>query len=402
MRTSDRSQGRAMRPESRARPSVPAFGARLCSATLWGGVLGAMALGCLVVGGCGREAPPPEGRSAVPVEVLVVTPDSLSETTVLTGLLKAYRSVDIVSEVSGGITSIRRDLGDRVSGGEILATVDKKVPRETLNQAEAALMAARAGYEVARVDFQRDSTLHTTGASSPSIYEKSRLAMTAAQADLRSARAGRELAARHLEDTDIRAPFDGYVSRRACEIGGYVAPGVAVFRVVDIDSLRLRLGVSQADVARLRPGANVHISIDALGGRSFSGRVRAISPEADEMTRTFAVDVVLANPAGQPLRDGLVVRATLALDTRRNVLAVPREAVLRQSGGGFVFVVEDSVAHRREVRLGPMINDHYVVEGGLIPGDHVVSVGAQNLRDGSRVQVETVHTRRSWRREHTS
>jgi membrane fusion protein (multidrug efflux system) len=354
---------------------------------LWG----LMVLSIFFVGGCSRSAPPPEEQTVVPVEVTVLAPRSLSETAVLTGVLEASRAVDVVSEVSGEVISIRKDLGDGVSRADILASVDKKIPRENLNQADAMLMAADAAYKVAQVDFQRDSTLFADGTSSQAIYEKSRLALTAAEAELLSARASRELAARRLADTDIRAPFAGYISRRDCEIGSYVAPGMPTFRVVDIDSLRLRLGVSQANLTRLKPGMTVRITAEALGDRVFEGRIRAVSPEADEMTRTFTVEVILANPEGNPLRDGLVVRATLVLDTHSDVLAVPREAILRQGAGAYVFVVEDSLAARRNIRLGALIDNHYVVDDGLVLGDHVVTVGMQNLRDGIRVLVESLH-----------
>jgi RND family efflux transporter MFP subunit len=339
--------------------------------------------------GCGKSDSAEGELSATPVEVQIVAPESLSETSVLTGVLEAYRAVAVVCEVSGEIVSVRKDLGDHVSKGEILASVDKKVPRENLNQAEAALMAAKAAQEVARVDFSRDSTLFADGTISKAVFARSSLALTAAEAEFLAARAGRELAARQLANTEIRAPFSGDVSWRFAEIGGYVAPGMPAFRIVNIDSLRLRLGVSQSNMPRLRPGMEVRITSDALQNRVFDGHVRAVSPEADEMTRTFPVDVVLPNPKGHPLKDGLVVRASLVLDRHDGILAVPREAVLRQGELAFVFVIEDSLARRRDIHLGTLINNHYVVERGLAPGDQLVMVGMQNLRDGMPVFVET-------------
>ncbi len=358
-------------------------GSRRGPALLWVGL--AMIAG---VSGCGRSAPQAEDREAVPVEVAVMVPASVSETTVLTGILEGYRAVDVVSEVSGEVIAIRKDLGDRVDSGEILASVDKKVARESLNQAEAAVMAAEAGYELSRVDFQRDSTLFFDGTSSEAAYQRGRMAMTAARAELRSARAGAELAERWLVETDIRSPFAGIVSRRDCERGSFVSPGLPVYRVVDIDSLRLRLGVSQSEVARVHPGMKTRITVEALGHRVFEGRVRAVSPEADERTRTFTVEVVLANPAGHPLKDGMVVRVKLVLNTFDGAIRVPREAVLRNGDGGYVFVVADSIARRRNLELGALIDNGYLITGGLSPGDRVVTVGMQNLRDGFPVSLD--------------
>jgi RND family efflux transporter MFP subunit len=352
--------------------------------------------------GCQRAAPPPEEHAAVPVEVIVMIPDSLSATAVLSGVLKAFRAVDIVCEVSGEVIARHADVGDYVARNALLAQVDKLVPRENLNQAMGALLAAEARHEIARNDYVRDSTLHLSGDISASAHDNSRLAYAAARAELMSARAARELAARQLAETDIRTPFAGHVSRRYCDVGTYVSLGMPAFRVVDTDSLRLHLGVSQRNVVRLVPGSEVLITVDALGERTLRGRIRAISPEADELTRTFTVEVILANLTDHALRDGLVVRATLILDARRDVLAAPREAVLFEGGEGFVYVIDDSLASRRAVRLGSLIDGYYVVEAGLQAGDRLVVVGVQNLRDGVPIVIETVYTRATWQQEQAS
>ena len=251
-------------------------------------------------------------------------------------------------------------------------------------------MAAEARYVLARQDFVRDSTLHANGDVAQAAYDVGLMALRSASADLKAARATRELAAHDLQEGDIRTPFSGVVSRRLCDIGTYVSPGMPLFRIVNIDSLRLLLNVSQTDISRLSLGTEVEISVEGLGVQVFRGRVRSIAPEADEATRTFPVEVMLANPEGRPLRDGLVVRTKLVLGEREGAIAIPREAVLRRSGSDFVFVVKDSVAHRRAIDLGPLIEDRYVVEGGLDSGELVVSAGMQNLDDGSQVIVETI------------
>jgi len=346
--------------------------------------------------GCQQETSYQEAPTAVPVEVLELTRESLRETTELTGVLEAYRAVDVVSEMAGETRAILHDVGDRVAKDDVLARLDKQVPRENLNQAEAALLAAGARYELAFNDFQRDSTLWAGGDIAAAMYDNSRLVCQAARAEQQSAQAARQLAARDLAETDIRAPFAGYVSRRYNELGGFVSPGMPVYRIVDIDSLKLPLGVSQQNVPRLQRNQPVTVVADALAGREFSGRVRSISPEADEMTRTFRVEVILANPTDHPLRDGLVVSAALALAgptgateiAEGQVLAVPREAVLYRGGEGFVFVVSGTEARRRTVGVGPLIDNRLVITRGLAAGERVVVVGMRNLRDGSVVRIE--------------
>jgi len=338
--------------------------------------------------GCGEEEPVREESKAVPVEVTLLSTESITESITLTGILEAVRAVDIVSVVSGKVERIAAAVGDRVKKGALLVSLQKVVSRENLRRAEAALLAAEAGWEIARDDFGRDSTLHSSGDIADAAFEGSRAARTAAKAERMSAAAARELAARTLRETEIRAPFAGIVSRRLCEIGAYITPGMPVYRLVDIDSLRLRLGVAQSDIGRVVPGTEVTIRVDALGGRVFRAPIRSVAPESDERTHTFPAEVVFANPDGHPLRDGLVVRATIEYGRHVGVITVPREAILRDGDGEYVFVVIDGAAVRRGVRPGPMIDGRTVVETGLEPGDRLVTVGARNLDDGDRVTVE--------------
>jgi RND family efflux transporter MFP subunit len=353
---------------------------------------GVTALACLCGAGCSRPADQEEASRAIPVEVLVMAREDLRDAVVLTGILDAYRAVDVVSEVSGTIEALHRDVGARVASGARLATIDQDVPRESLRQAEAACTAARARHRVAHQDYQRDSTLFAARDIAEATFELSRMNWVAARAEMKSAQAAEALAARRLRDTEIRGPFAGYVARRYAELGQFVAVATPLFRLVDIDSLRLVLGVSQQGVSRVAPGMPVAIEADALPDRVFRGHVRSVSPEADEITRTFAVEVILANPAGHPLKDGMVVRGTLVLEQLSGVLAAAREAVLRQGDELFVFVIADSIAERRAVSTGRMIGGRHVILEGLRPGERLVCVGQENLREGSRVEIEAEHT----------
>jgi membrane fusion protein (multidrug efflux system) len=350
------------------------------------------ALACLCAAGCSRQADQEEAARAIPVEVVVTAREDLNDVVVLTGILDAYRAVDLVSEVSGTIEALHEDVGAQVGSRALLATIDQDIPRESLRQAEAACMAARARHRVAHQDYQRDSTLFAGRDIAEAAFELSRMNWVAARAELKSTEAAEALAARRLRDTEIRAPFAGYLARRQAELGQFVSVATPLFRLVDIDSLRLVLGVSQQSVSRVGRGMPVTIEADALPGRIFRGHVRSVSPEADEVTRTFSVEVILANPAGHPLKDGMIVRGTLVLEHLSGVLAAAREVVLRQGDELFVYVIVDDIAERRAVRTGRMIGGRHVISEGLRPGERLVCVGQENLREGSRVEIEAEHT----------
>lgn len=218
------------------------------------------------------------------------------------------------------------------------------------------------------------------------------MAYTAALAELKAARASRELAGRTLREADIRAPFAGVVSRRHVDVGAYLGPGMPAFRVVDVDSLRLVVNVAQHHVGRLTVGGSVWITVESMPGQRLAGTIRSIAPEADAMTRTFPVEVMVANPPGAPLRSGLIARVALVLGLRGESISVPREAVIRRTGANYVFVVTDSTAHQRLVTVGALIGNSYVIERGVNAGDLVVTAGVQNLHDGVPVVVEHTET----------
>lgn len=359
----------------------------------WAESLMVLLISILLITGCRPPVTESESTGAIPVEVIEVKEERLEESTILVGVLEAFRSVDIVPEVSGKIEAIYHDVGAAVSTGTILAILDDTIYEETLNQAKASLLAAEARFELARDDFRRDSTLIASGDIAEVVYDASRMSYTSARAELNAARAARELSAYNCRETEIRAPFTGIVTRRFGDVGAYVNPGIPLFRIVDIDSLRLILSVAQKHVVNLAPGNTVSMIVEALGDRSFTGKIRSISPEADEATRTFPVEVVLDNPEGNPLRAGMVVRATLVLGVRDQSVAVPRESIISRTGGDFVFVVEDTIAVRRSVILGPMIEDRYVIESGVESGDLLVTVGMQNLTDSVSVILESAGSR---------
>ena len=363
---------------------------RAGAAVAGGAVLrpGVMLLACALLLAAGCEKPAEEMPEAPPVSVgtMRLARETLSESYNLTGILRAYREVDIVAEVSGSPERVLHDVGDEVPRGAVLAVLEKEVPQASLRQAEAALLAAEARARVAAADFRRDSTLHAAGDIAAAVFEASRMAAQTARADYLASQATRDLAARELRETEIRAPLGGRVARRMIDEGGFVTRGTPVFRIVDLDSLKLSLSVSQRDVARIEIGDPVWID---TGLATVQGRIRRIAPEADAVSRTFPVEVVLPNTPAHDLRAGMVVRATLQLSEYPDVLAVPKDAVLTEGGAPYVFVVvHDTLAVRRPVVPGSLIDDRVIIEAGLAPGERIIHVGLTSLRDSTRIHID--------------
>lgn len=254
---------------------------------------------------------------------------------------------------------------------------------ETLAQqlaaADAARSTARANLETAR------ATLQAAEANRRQV-DLRRQDVAQVRAAVEQARAAVALAELQLANTTIRAPMDGVVVQRRVEPGAWTGPGVPLLVLADLDQVKVALEVSEREIARVRPGQPVSVTVDALPGRVFRGRVVRRSELASPRTRTFTVEVGLPNP-DSALRPGMFGRGAIAVATAPAAVVVPQEAVIPRSGAPFVWVVEAGRARRRPVRLG-------LRQGGLVqvvgvrPGEAVVVLGQDRLQDGVPVSVQ--------------
>ncbi len=427
--------------------------------------------------GCARPAPsqPPRPESVV-VEVKAVQRRTLQETLEPAGSVQATATAHVVAKVPGRVVSVGVDEGDRVRAGQVVVQLDPSDLQAQVQQAQAAVEAARARWEQARVaaqlaadtarhqvaqaqaaveaaraqaasaqaqvqaassararaeaDLQRAQQLFREGALPAQQVDAARAAAEAAraqeeaahaqwqaaqeqlrvaqaalqlartasqqvpirqrdveqaQAAFRQAEAALRWAQLQLEQTALRAPLSGVVLERRIQPGEYAAPGVPLLVVAELDTVRVHLAVSETQVAALRVGQPVPVTVDALPGRVFPGRVEGWSPAADARTRSFLVKVRVPNPDGS-LRPGMFARGRIAVRSRVDVPAVPVDALVYEAARAFVFVVDSGVARRRPVTVG-LASDGWAEVRGLAPGTPVVVSGQTLLRDGDRVTV---------------
>lgn len=179
---------------------------------------------------------------------------------------------------------------------------------------------------------------------------------------------------------DIRSPFTGTVIERAATEGAYVDTGATLYRVADLSTVWVQLDAYETDLATLREGQAVTLTVDALPGRTFAGRVAFIDPTLDPQRRTARVRVAVGNPDGA-LRPGMFATATVAAAVDDEApLVVPASAPLFTGRRSVVYVEQPEGEHvtyvPRTVRLGPRLGDVYPVVSGLMDGEHVVTRGA--------------------------
>jgi multidrug efflux pump subunit AcrA (membrane-fusion protein) len=384
----------------------------------------------------------PVEKPAVPVTAVRLGPRDFVAAGEYTARLSAVSDVTVTARVGGTVEEDLISEGEEVRKDQPLYRVEDDSYRFATDQAEAALDLARQNHrktqnisrpelihrlealvvqresslKKAESDAARYAELHREGAIPLSRKEESDLALTAAQAQLKIARknleeartgaraedqAAAEAAVRQAEaawqlardtweKTVIRSPLQGTVASKKVFAGDTVQPGMPVAEVVDLTSFKIEFGVSGADVAFFEVGTKVTVT-PRHGGEPHPAVVRDVGVKADEKTGSFPVILRMENPdsgtGDRILRAGMDVTVSFTRIDLRDVLVLPSSALLREVDRSLAFVVEDGVAHRRNVTLGPEYDGNSIVTGGLEEGGVVVVVGQRQLRDGDKVEL---------------
>ena len=313
------------------------------------------------------------------------------------GTVRAAQSSDLASQMMGNILEIRIHEGDRVRKGEVLALIDPSHAQASVNQASAALLAAReqvaaANSELALAEstLKRYQNLYEKRSVSPQEFDEIKTRRQAALAQRDMAQAGEAQAKAALDQantafgyTRIRAPFEGIVTARKADAGTLASPGMPLFTVEDVSRYRLEASLNESDVRYVRLGEAALVVIDSLQDQPFRGKIAEIVPAADSASRSFLLKVEL--PADARLRSGLFGRAEFSRG-QRQALLIPGSAVVRRGQLQGVFVLDSTrVASLHYITLGKPSGSEVEVLTGLQAGEPVVANPGGLDLNGKRV-----------------
>ncbi|HEX6199019.1 MAG TPA: efflux RND transporter periplasmic adaptor subunit, partial [Thermoanaerobaculia bacterium] len=241
---------------------------------------------------------------------------------------------------------------------------------------------AEALFEQAADEHRRAEALFEKRSVTRSALVEAKTARDVAEARLASARL-------RLQKSRVAAPWAGTVAARRVEVGDYVAPGQAMFELVDARRLKVRAPVPATDVPFVAVGEPVEIEVSSLPGERFEGRVARLAAELDPGARTLDLEAELDNTDGR-LKPGMLARLRIPRQVLTDALLVPLDAVVDLEETRAVYVVAGGAelrAERREVTLGPTLGERVVIESGLAPGDRVIVEGQSRVAPGQRVEV---------------
>jgi RND family efflux transporter MFP subunit len=359
-----------------------------------------LALAFIAISGCGGGSENPDAQiesdpinlnaGTKPVEVMIVTKKNVRKTYVSSAVLQPEHHVEIVAEVSGKIEKIFKDLGDIVSGNMILAQIDDDIPLSNYNQAKSQVLSAENNLKIARLNLKSDEELFNNGDISKLEYENSILTVKTAEANHLSALANLSLLEKAYNDTRIKTPIDGQIARKYIDIGQMVNPNTRLYRVVDISSLKLEIGIPQEYISEVSKGTKVHLTISALSNEIYSGQVQYISPQADEMTGSFTVEIHVQNTANKRIKAGMTARAELLFQGNQNQPLIPDYTIIGKNDSSFVFLISGNQALRTPVITGVKYGNQVSIQNGVSIGDTIVTVGTKNLGFNTPVWIESI------------
>lgn len=318
---------------------------------------------------------------AAPVKKVLVT-KSLS----YPGIVEAYRVENITPKITGKIKRIYVEEGDKVSKGQLLVELDTEQAEIQLKQALGALEAAKASFEDAKKNYERGKKLLAEEAISKQQFEKLELAYKAAKGQLEQAKAAVELARFLINSSRLYAPFSGVITSKLKNEGDFVNPAMGGFSsgsgivvLMNFEKVKVYVDVPSSKIDLIKKGQSAVIKWKDYIIR---GKVFSLSQAADPASKTFKVGV-LADNENLVLKPGMDVEVKI-IYFEKEAIAVPRSALLE---GGYVFVVDKGVVHRRKVDLGIEGDELVEVLHGLRPGELIVVSNLFGLYDGAKVEV---------------
>jgi HlyD family secretion protein len=341
---------------------------------------------------------------------------------VATGYVVARRSSDVGVKTGGRLQTLGFEEGTRVRRGEVIARIehadlDAQLAASTAAVAEAETQLAQATAahddDVKQLERQRalskdgiTTTAALTTAEATAAVSAARV--KAAEAAIVSARARVRVIEESLENTNVRAPFDGVVIKKRAEVGETVSPfgvagqasreGGAIATIADLHELEVQTEVAETSVAKLARGLPAAVKLQAYPDAEFQGRVREIFPSADRAKAIVEVRVTILNPSPD-VKPELTASVTFqqpqqarAASATANVppaptIVVSKRAVAERGGQKVVFVVNNGLAVMRPVVLGPERLDQIEVKTGLVPGEAVILNAPETVQNGGHVRV---------------
>lgn len=340
-----------------------------------------------------REAPPPTPQPIRAIKTITVSEQAAGKLRQFSGVVEAADSSSIGFEVSGNVREVRVDVGDRITKGQVMAVLDKRIYNLNVKAAEAEVGRAKVQLADKRNDLDRFQRINKQdpGAVSQAALDQSQAAVDSALKQVQFTKSGLKLAQRDLDKTVLRAPFDGVLANRYIDAFNEVARGQKCFDVYENTGMEVAVSIPEDAIDDIRMEQKGEIQFSVIADRTYHGRVTEISKVAGT-ANAFPIKLTVEDP-DQRIRPGMTARVNLLLSggDEKAAYLVPLSAIAQHgdSKRGFVYIydTQTSAVKRTQIESGSVRDNSVIIFDGVKKGDIVAVAGVSFLEDGQKVKL---------------
>lgn len=297
--------------------------------------------------------------------------------------------VEVTFLVSGKVSEVLVHEGDYVKKGRLLAAIDPTDYSLAFQGASAKTKQAMVELNRSKAEYARMKFLYDTKSLAENDFDKFKAVFLSDKQVTAQAAANEKYARKRLSDASLHAPVSGFISRRSIQPGDTVSPTVPAFEIVNLDPIEVSVGVPETDVHLVKIGQKARISIPALPGKSFEGKVRVVNVSADPTTRTYLTRIAVPNP-DRILRVGMVAQASIEGDRTVNLMTLPAETILQDPQGAtivYIYYPKQNRVYAKRVETGSAYGREIEIKSGLSGDENIVFAGQDKLWDGAPVSL---------------
>jgi RND family efflux transporter MFP subunit len=320
-----------------------------------------------------NKAKQSETEKVIPVKVLSVVSSTASTERNYVGTVEESIAISLSFSTLGTVEEVFVYEGQKVSKGQLLATLNNTTAQNSLNVATAQLNRAQDAYD-------RMVKLHDNG-SLPDIK------FVEVESGLQQAKSQVAIARKNVDDCKLFAPRNGVIATRSVESGVNIMPNMTAFKLVTIDKVFVKISVPENEIGTTNEGQSAKVNVPALDDEIFTGKVELKGVTANTVSHTYEVKIGIVNPQLR-LMPGMVCKVFLEQDGQVSTIVVPNRAVqTSHDGKRFVWIAVGDKAQRRFVEIGGLSNFGVKVESGLSENEQVIVEGYQKISEGTKISI---------------
>ena len=290
-----------------------------------------------------------------------------------TGTFEPNKETKISADIQGKINAVLVDIGSYVSKGQTLIQLDNSLLKLQLQTVEVQI-------EGLEDDVKRYTILTEADAVQGVQLEKARLG-------LKSAKIQRATLLEQISKTSVKAPFNGVVTAKLNEEGGFAAPGAPLLQITDISTLRFTINIPESDLVQFQSNQSYKISTDVFPDISLSGKISMIGSKAN-MGNSFPIQFQVANTKNLSIKSGMFGKVSLSETKQEQGILIPTSAIIEENGIAKVYVIKNGKAVLQAITTSKTIGNKTLVSSGLNENDIIVTNGFINLFDGANISIK--------------